>query len=283
MHPIFLFVSLLGCAHGLPSSHHVLEVLSWHRGTLQSIPVRNSPSQNDIGQIAQALQDAVSLRSSGPSLVPFNLLTDVVSQTGHGYAKVGNSFPIDTTAVYTNSTFAVDLVNQRMIVDAGIFGVSYFLPNATYVTFPNSSTTFGCGYANYSWISEVNALKLLNNKGGAIALLQNAPFFAPVTTFSGFASDNTQCSSAIAYEWQVDNNKGVRKILADVPIIVPGTNGSAPQVVKQYYEYDSITYGTPAASLFALPAICTAAQPLPWCLYFFGQPICAYAPGTFGV
>jgi len=158
------------------------------------------------------------------------------------------------------------------------------LETATYVTiFSPAAGGFICGKINLGWETEVKQLALMNNKGNSFLFIEQFPFIASVTSFNGMASDNTQCNSSISYTWLVDTSKLVRRIFADVPIEIPSGTSAPPQViiVKQYYQYDTFTVGTPNPSLFTLPPICQAPYVFDWCATFFPAPICLFPPSAF--
>lgn len=210
-----------------------------------------------------------------PTLADFNWNTDVISQTATGIAAIKTTYPIKTATVHTNTTLAIDKENGRMLVDAGINGISLFLPTITYVTIPSPYGML-CGFVNLSFNAEIEALSLMNNKGILYNLQPTFPFFIPVKVFSGYASDNTQCQTSIAYSWYVDSNGLVRQITADTPLDVQGT----VEVIAQSYIYEDFHIGEPSSSLFAIPAICDT--PFDWCERFFPDgDICLYPPGTF--
>jgi len=109
----------------------------------------------------------------------------------------------------------------------------------------------------------------MNNKGPSVVLSNHAPFIIPVTNFNGYATDNSNCNQSMAYSWVVDNFKAVRRIYADAPIQVPSATGYSNEIIKEYYEYDDITFGTPNPALFELPASCAAPYVFDWCATFF--------------
>jgi len=205
---------------------------------------------------------------SVPTLTPFDFDTDLASHTGRGYALIANSYPTNTPVVRQNSTIAVDHLNKRALVDVGIYGTTFFFENATYqTTFSDVTNSFICGIIRFGWAVEKKALSYLNNKGPSIVTSSQPPFVIPVTNFNGYGTDNSNCNQSMAYSWLVDSFGGVRRIYADAPIQVPGETGYSNEIIKEYYEYDDITFGIPDPALFELPAVCST--PFDWCATFF--------------
>lgn len=223
-----------------------------------------------------------------PSMAPFDLESDVVSQTAYGAGKVGFSYfgqqPVNIIYGNGNCTLAIDLENKRWFLGCPTFGRNWFFPDVSYFTAFDQSGQERCGYVDAGWELERISLGLMNNKGSVIVEDPgNSNRKYTVDIFNGDATDNSQCNVSNPYEWMIDNGNRnphdyglLRVINADTPLDVPQPAPAPPGtvvtvVVKQHYAFVGHIKGTPDPQHFDLPDICNATLRVDWCSTYFSR------------
>jgi len=228
------------------------------------------------------------LIGSNATLEQFNFTNNVATHfSATGWSATGFAYPFAAQNVnpYSTAFIAINQATKQLIIDLGAYGSNFFFENVTYVTIWNPQLeAFVCGRANYTWAQQLKALSLLNQKGVRTVADVGPPLsIQKLTRYSGYGSDNTQCSTGISYAYEINERKGVNRIEVDTPLLVDLGAGKTPVVVKQILQFtNNYSYTAPNPNVFTLPASCSAPYAFDWCSEFTDDGLIPLYPlGTF--